>query len=63
MTSRDEAMAKPTPEEIAYVEARCNEIRAILRGPLVRETETELAKLQRLLGIKATPQREPAERE
>jgi hypothetical protein len=45
----------PTPEEIAYVEARCSEIRAILHRPpaVVAHPATELTELQRLLGLSA----------
>ena len=46
-----------SPEELAYVEARCNEAQAILRPKRVALTpEEELEKLKQDLGLKATEQ-------
>jgi hypothetical protein len=48
-----------SPEELAYVEARCNEARAILRRrpkPEPPTPEDELAALRTLLGVKGTEQ-------
>ena len=46
-----------SPEELAYVEARCNEARAILRGRPKPEARDELVDLRKLLGVKATEQK------
>ena len=46
-----------SPEDLAYVEARCNEARAILRHwRQLAEPEDELAPLREFLGVKATEQ-------
>lgn len=46
-----------SPEDLAYVEARCNEARAILRGRPKPEARDELVDLRKLLGVKATEQK------